>query len=166
MEQGQRWGDSILADLDEKSLTILRKLLENSKVSQRELATTLGIGPPKVNERIDAMRARGIIKRFTIEVDYSKLGFDTLGFFSFKLKRKAQEEIEEVESFLLNHPQIIEVHRVFGEQIDYLVKIQCQNNNELLRVGGEITRLNNVSPEHCFTSPVATGLKSMPGVKL
>ena len=87
----------------------------------------------------------------------------TTAFFSFSVKQRFDGAVQPIRDFLIQHPNIVEVHELFGERSDYIVKIMCRSNTEVRDIGESITRLDNVSPEHCFTSPVARVLKAVPG---
>ena len=75
--------------IDEIDERILEALQENSRVSYRELAKNLEIPHTTVWTRIRKLRKRGIIKRFTIEVDEEKIK-------EAMLYRKSKEELIEM----------------------------------------------------------------------
>jgi len=75
--------------IDEIDERILDELRENSRVSYRELARSLGIPHTTVWTRIEKLRKRGIIKKFTIEVDEEKIK-------EAMLYRKSKKELIEM----------------------------------------------------------------------
>jgi len=54
---------------------ILEELSKNSRLSMSELGRRVNLSSPSVTERVRQMESFEIIKKYTIEVDYSKLGF-------------------------------------------------------------------------------------------
>jgi len=75
--------------IDETDERILDELRENSRVSYRELARSLGIPHTTVWTRIGKLRKRGIIKKFTVEVDEEKIK-------EAMLYRKPKKELIEI----------------------------------------------------------------------
>ena len=59
--------------IDNKDKQILSALQENSKIPFRDLAKSLGIPVATVWRRIKNLEEKGVIKRFTIEIDRKKL---------------------------------------------------------------------------------------------
>ncbi|MCM3410217.1 Lrp/AsnC family transcriptional regulator [Metabacillus litoralis] len=53
---------------------ILDELNTNSRLSMSELGRRVNLSSPSVTERVRQMESFGIIKNYTLEVDYEKLG--------------------------------------------------------------------------------------------
>ncbi len=66
--------------LDAVDLHLLRLLSEDSRRSQRALARSLGMSPPAIAERINRLERSGIIRGYTIDVDWPGLGLPLLAF--------------------------------------------------------------------------------------
>ncbi len=60
--------------LDKKDLQILSELLENSKQTTHQISKKTAIPVTTVHNRIKRMVKEGIIKKFTVEIDYNKIG--------------------------------------------------------------------------------------------
>jgi len=60
--------------LDEKDLTILSRLMQDSSTTMVKLSELLDMPRATVQERIRKMRKEGVIKRFTVVADHGKLG--------------------------------------------------------------------------------------------
>lgn len=52
---------------------ILRLLMENARRPYNEIAEQVNPSPPTVSNRIDRLRERGLIRRFTLDIDRSML---------------------------------------------------------------------------------------------
>jgi len=61
-------------EIDEKDLRILDELKENSKRTTSRIGKKTGLPITTVHNRIKRMERQGIIKKYTIELDYPKLG--------------------------------------------------------------------------------------------
>ena len=59
-------------------MKIIELLQENSRISYTEIAKVLGVTETTVRKRIADLEKRGVIKKYTIEVEPSKLGYKTV----------------------------------------------------------------------------------------
>jgi DNA-binding Lrp family transcriptional regulator len=62
-----------MRDLDETDLEILQSLMSDARRPWAEIAETVDLSPPAVSDRVDRLRELGVIRRFTVDVDRSKL---------------------------------------------------------------------------------------------
>lgn len=62
-----------MESLDETDMELLRLLAVDARQSFRDLADAVDRSPPTVSDRIDRLCELGVIRRFTVDVDRSKL---------------------------------------------------------------------------------------------
>ncbi|WP_251328594.1 AsnC family transcriptional regulator [Haloplanus pelagicus] len=62
-----------MRDLDETDLEILRLLMSDARKPWAEIAEVVDLSPPAVSDRVDRLREIGIVRRFTVDIDRSKL---------------------------------------------------------------------------------------------
>ena len=62
-----------MRDLDETDRELLRLLLEDGRRPYSELADEVGLSAPAVSDRIDRLRELGVVERFTVDIDRSRL---------------------------------------------------------------------------------------------
>ena len=62
-----------MRDIDDTDRELLRLLLEDARRPYSELAETVGLSPPAVSDRVDRLRDLGVIQRFTLDLDHSRL---------------------------------------------------------------------------------------------
>lgn len=60
-------------DLDEKDLQVLEELKENAKRTTSQISKRVNLPITTVHNRIKKLEKLGIIKRYTVELDYKKL---------------------------------------------------------------------------------------------
>lgn len=60
--------------IDEIDKKILAELRENSRLSMSELGRRVQLSSPSVTERVRQMESFGIIKKYTLDIDYEKIG--------------------------------------------------------------------------------------------
>ncbi|WP_178917204.1 AsnC family transcriptional regulator [Natronomonas gomsonensis] len=62
-----------MRDLDETDRQLLRLLLDDGRRPYSDLAEEVGLSAPAVSDRIDRLRELGIVERFTVDIDRSRL---------------------------------------------------------------------------------------------
>lgn len=51
-------------------------MLNNSRITINELSKQVNLSAPAVRERVNKLEDQGIIKGYTINIDYKELGYD------------------------------------------------------------------------------------------
>jgi len=62
-----------MRDLDETDLEILQLLMSNARRPYSDIADIVGLSAPAVSDRVARLQERGIINRFTLDIDRSQL---------------------------------------------------------------------------------------------
>ena len=112
--------------IDAMDRKILSELQKDASRSLDEIAKTIGASKTPVWSRIKKLRAAGVIKRTTVELDAEVLGFEAC---FFVLIRTSEHDGDWQGKFLLalkNRPEVLEAHRLAGE-IDYILKVVVPN---------------------------------------
>jgi len=116
---------------------LIKVLKENSRKSYVELAKIFRVSEAAIRKRIKKLESDGIIKKFTIDVDLRKLGFevDTL----IGLDTSPEELINVLEK-LKGLDEVVSLYTSSG---DHMILIECwfKNMNELSEF---IRKLNNI----------------------
>ena len=76
-------------EIDKVDLEILKLLSSNAKISYTDLASKILVSPSTIHVRVKKLEDLGVIKNFTINIDYNKLGLSFtsyLGVFLDKAK--------------------------------------------------------------------------------
>lgn len=66
----------LTANVDEKDIKILNILTKNSRLSYREVAKLAGISTVTVLNRIKRLEEMKIINKYSVDLDYERLGYD------------------------------------------------------------------------------------------
>lgn len=121
--------------LDEIDVKLLAMLQADGRISQHDLAESVGLSSPATGERLRKLEDRGIIKGFTAIVDPKLLGFDVTAFIAVGIdgSRFYQDFIERVQA----HPEIQECHTVTG-QGSHLLKIRTGDTSTLEHLLAEL----------------------------
>lgn len=99
-------------DLDKRDKQIIKLLLKNSRLSVREIARKLNLSPGTILARLKRLEDLGVIKSYTILLDYEKLGYNLPVLIDVRVSRGM---LLEVENKIAKHPSVISVYDVTGE---------------------------------------------------
>jgi len=97
--------------IDDTDQQILRILEEDSRISYRQLGQKLGVEESTARKRVVRLKERGVIERFTIEVNETTLGRTITAFITvYPSLKHADEIIEKV----VNFDEVIESYNLSG----------------------------------------------------
>lgn len=65
-----------MKSVDEKDIRIIQMLREDARMSYTNMAKKLNITEAAVRKRVKNLESKGVIKKYTVEVDSSKLGYN------------------------------------------------------------------------------------------
>jgi Lrp/AsnC family transcriptional regulator for asnA, asnC and gidA len=158
-------GTPTMNSISEKEKLVLRALLIGSNRPRKQMAMDIGMSESDFSRTTKGLMDAGIIKKFTIEIDYKKLGYPDVGLFVFSLKDK--KYIKEVVRKLREYAEIIEIQEVFGEEHDVIIRIMAENNERIRIISEEISSMEEVNSDaHTFTLIFALNYKREAGVDI
>lgn len=114
--------------IDERDQAILDVLQENSSLSIQKIARRTGIPIATVHHRIKWLRSQGIIKKYTIALDRSKIGGKMVAYVLLKATPKS-DHIELLEKLMPN-PQIEDGSAITGA-FDLILKVRVADVEDL-----------------------------------
>ncbi len=106
---------------DQKKLLAL--LQKNADLPLSEISRRIGISTTPCWNRIKKLEERGIIKHKVSVLDKVKAGFPVTVFLSITVSNHNSDWYTRFEEAVVKHGQIMEVHRLTGSSVDYLLKI-------------------------------------------
>ena len=62
--------------IDENDLRIIEMLTGNARSSLREIAAVVNLSPSSIRNRMERLVDIGVIKKYTLDLDYRKLGYE------------------------------------------------------------------------------------------
>jgi Lrp/AsnC family transcriptional regulator for asnA, asnC and gidA len=111
--------------IDGKDLAILKILQGNARTPFLEIARKLKISGATVHERVRAMEKAGIIKGFSTDINYKKLGYQITAVVSVTLEHPSID-LNKLKEGLSSIPEITEAHNLTGDT-DLLLTIKTKN---------------------------------------
>jgi len=123
-----------LAKLDDLDMKILSSLYTDASVSVPRLSKQLGVNLSVMYSRIKRLQKRGIIEKFTVQVNEDRLGMRAGAIAGLNIDPKQREtvlmEVEKVEGVRL-------VREVTG-RFDVIVNLKGQSLDELHRAVNDV----------------------------
>lgn len=100
-----------MGKLDETDKKILNVLVDNSRLSLRQIAKKADVSVATVMHHIKRLEKEGIIKKFTAKLDYEKTGYDVEVMIEIRISKG---RLFDVEKKIAMHPNVFAVYDTTG----------------------------------------------------
>ena len=118
---------------DEIDFAILRVLQQDSRKTLQEIGVEVGLSPTSCWTRIKKLEAQGVIKRYTVDIDASKIGYHDSVIVQLTLESHTDETLYEFGKVLATIPEIQEAYLVSGDY-DYYIRIRVRDTRDYERL--------------------------------
>ncbi|MFZ5643584.1 MAG: Lrp/AsnC family transcriptional regulator [Bacillota bacterium] len=108
--------------MDDIDKTIIRRIMDQGRITWSELGSILGLSAPAAAERVRKLEEKGIIKGYSAQVDPEAVGCGLTAFISLTLERP--EHRSDFLKAVGEMSEVLECHHITGDE-DYLLKIRC-----------------------------------------
>src|ERR1700690_3169141 len=126
-------------ELDKKDFVLIDALQQNASRRLEDLARLVKLAPSSVHERLRRLEKEGIIRKWTIELDASAVGFGVVAFVGVRATRPCSELLDG----LLAIPCIEECHSVAG-QLAMMLKVRVGKTEDLLKLTEQLRQIPGV----------------------
>ncbi len=151
-------------NLDEIDLQILEKLQDEGRITNVELATSVGLTAPPCLRRMRGLEDSGVITAYHAAVDPAKMGYTITVFAMVSLKSQAEEDLQAFEHHIENLPEVRECYMLNGE-IDFILKVVAKDLQQFQQfLTSKLTSAPNVASVK--TSLTIRSAKNLPGVPI
>ena len=118
-------------EIDNVDLKILALLSEDAKIPYTEIAKKVYVSGGTVHVRMRKMEEMGIVQGTTLNMDYSKLGYDITAFLGIYLAKSSlyNSVVEELKKV----PEVVKIHYTTGNY-SIFIKIHCRDTKHLREV--------------------------------
>ena len=124
--------------IDKLDLDILSLLIQDAKIPYKDIAGKHKISLGTVHTRIKKLEAHEIINNYTVDVDFSKIGYELSAFIGLIIDGKSHQAVARQ---LTDIDEITELHHTSG-QFHMLAKVICTNTQQLKNV--LINKINKI----------------------
>jgi len=118
--------------LDETDRKIVKILIENGRTSYSDMAKTVGMKSPSVIERIKKLEAEGVIKGYSADIDYQKIGYDIVALIGLVIDKADNEESFKLKAMNFDD-SIVECYDISGNYT-MMLKVITKNTNTLAKL--------------------------------
>lgn len=106
---------------------ILRLLQENARVSNAQIARSVGVTSPAVAERIRKMEDAGILKKYTAIVSHYEMGYQLRALITIRaFMGRLKAFLEKVQSF----DEVVNCYRITGNE-NIVMEVVLDNQKHL-----------------------------------
>ncbi len=125
--------------LDAIDKKILNMLLQSGRISYTDIAKAVDMKPPSIIDRIKKMENDGVIKGYSAQVDYRRLGYDLTAFIGMVIDNP--EHISAIEGTISEiDTGIVSCYHVTGD-FTLILRVITENTNTLATI---IKKLRNI----------------------
>ena len=150
--------------LDRTDLKILKKLQDNGRITNVELAEYAGISAPPCLRRVRSLERSNVIRGYNADINPNSLGYGITVFTQVKLESNKDIDIKSFEDKVATYNMVRECHLLSGD-IDYLLKIVAKDWDSYQHfLTSELSAIDNVSSVK--TSPIVKTSKALPGIPI
>jgi len=114
-------------EIDETDKKIMRVLVDNSKLSLREIAKEVGVSVATVMHRVNRLEKQGVIKKYTTILDYDKIGYDVEVLIEVRISKG---KLFQVEKEIAHHPNVFAVYDLTGD-FDAAILARFRNRRQM-----------------------------------
>jgi len=118
---------------DKIDMAILRVLLLDSRKTLQDISAEVGLSPTSCWTRIKKLEAQGVIKRYTVDIDPAKLGYQDSVIVQVTLESHTDETLYDFGRTLATIPEIQEAYLVSGDY-DYYIRIAVRDTRDYERL--------------------------------
>ncbi|UOE45848.1 Lrp/AsnC family transcriptional regulator [Agromyces larvae] len=118
------------AQLDDLDREIIARLHENARIPNVDLARAVGISPSTCLARVRSLRERGVIRRYTAEIDPAALGYTLQALVSVRIRPGARHLMEQISDDLRREPEVAQLFFLGGTE-DFLIHVRVRDSEHV-----------------------------------
>ena len=151
-------------NLDDIDLKILQRLQTDGRITNVELANSVGLTAPPCLRRMRALEEADVIKSYHAAIDPAKMGYTITVFAMVSLKSQAEIDLQAFEDHVQKLPEVRECYMLNGE-IDFMLKVVAKDLQQFQSfLTSQLTAAPNVASVK--TSLTIRSAKHQPGVPI
>lgn len=113
--------------MDLTNRKIIQQLKENSKISLESIGKNVNLSTPSVRDRINKLKDIGVIKRYTIDIDYTILGYAIDIIIEITIKNNLYQDFK---TFIAQQNNVDCCYRVSGDSC-FMFKVRFKHMQEV-----------------------------------
>ena len=129
--------------IDDIDRSILKKLQENGRLSNVQLAAAVGLSESACLRRVKLLEENGIIDRYVMLINQVAIGKPHNVFVRVTLDGQQREKLSAFEAEVSRVAEVMECYLMAGD-FDYLLRVITRDNADYVRVHNKLTSLPGV----------------------
>jgi Lrp/AsnC family leucine-responsive transcriptional regulator len=129
--------------IDAIDRSILKKLQQNGRLSNVQLAAEVGLSESACLRRVKLLEESGIIDRYVMLINQSAIGKPDNVFVRVTLDGQQREKLLAFEADIREVAEVMECYLMAGD-FDYLLRVITRDNADYVRVHNKLTSLSGV----------------------
>jgi len=117
-------------ELDSKDIQILSLLLNNARLSNKEIAAKIEIAQSSTHDRIKKLTQKGYFKGSYAQIDQKKLGLTVEVMLAIKLNKQHRSIIADFIEKASQFPGVLQLFHMAGNS-DFILHITVKDSDEL-----------------------------------
>lgn len=109
--------------LTKMDIHILSEIQNNARISNLELANTIGLSPSPCLRRVKQLEEAGYIDHYVARLNEQKLKLKLVALIQISMDRHTPERFENFESTVKAYEEVLECYLITGQNADYLLKV-------------------------------------------
>ncbi|MDX1736006.1 MAG: Lrp/AsnC family transcriptional regulator [Halioglobus sp.] len=135
--------------LDRIDRKILDAMQANARISNLELAETVGLSPTPCSRRVKRLEESGIIREHVTLLEQDRLGLKLTAYISISMDRHTPDRFEAFEAEVATYPEVMACSVVTGQSADYLLRAVVPDMGYYEQfLLGRLTRIPGVAGVH------------------
>jgi len=116
-----------IMSLDILDMQIIKCFTEDGRSTYRAIAEEAGVSEATIKNRLERLIESGVIKKFTVMLDYHRLGRAIKAFIGLKVQ---PAKIHEIVDHMKAHPDVFVLYRTSGD-VDLLFEVIFEKMEDL-----------------------------------
>lgn len=134
--------------LDRLDWKILEALQEDARMSLTSLGKSIGLSQPAMSERVQKLVDQNVIQGFRAIVDPAAVGMPITAIIRLKT---GNDQIRRCVAFFETCPQIVEAHRVTGEDC-FVLKVVTVDTQALENIADDVAKFGPITTSLVYNS--------------
>jgi Lrp/AsnC family leucine-responsive transcriptional regulator len=125
-----RFAHTMKDELDSKDIQILSLLLNNARLSNKEIAAKIEIAQSSTHDRIKKLSQKGYLKGAHAQIDQKKLGLNIEVMLAIKLNKQHRSIIADFIEKASQFPGVLQLFHMAGNS-DFILHVAVKDSDEL-----------------------------------
>ncbi len=150
--------------LDDKNRHILSLLQKRARISNAELADSVGLSASACLQRVNRLEESGVIREYCAELDIRHLGPSIRVVAEISLRDHAKTDFDCFEKAIADIPEITDCFKVSGA-IDYIAHFLCSDTHDYMHLSDSLLE-SDLGIARVSSHVVLTNVKEHAGIPL